>query len=278
MKNNIIKPSYEIYPNLNCAGIVYVNDVPVFEYLGDKTVDGIYDGSVPINHILLESGKYEVMGVMYPRHKQNSLTENDGMSIEFNLYDIDNWKETKHSFHPELNTPDAFFDKNGAITNVYKGLDSYIIKTTIDITLPFKLKGWQNSINLKELDQKRLQSEIFETYTKIHSLLKTYNASEFIEISKDKEKLQSEGFYFNKEKENEIRSKINQVFNKKLEVKPLDFSKLKLNIFGYGKLVNLLNPDGSSPIVFFDPIEPEIKVEFDIKLHKKSLRDNLTII
>ncbi|GAA4758388.1 MULTISPECIES: hypothetical protein [Flavobacterium] len=278
MKNKIIKPSYEIYPNLNCAVIVYVNDVPVFEYLGDKTIDGIYDGSVPINHILLESGKYEVKGVMYPRHKQNSLTENDGMSIEFNLSDIDNWKETKHSFHPELSTPDAFFDKNGAITNVYKGLDSYIIKTTIDVTLPFKLKGWQNSINLKELDQKRLQSEVFEAYTKIHSLLKTYNASEFIEVSKDKEKLQSEGFYFNKEKENEIRSKINQVFNKKLEVKPLDFSKLKLNIFGYGKLVNLLNPDGSSPIVFFDPIEPEIKVEFDIKLHKKSLRDNLTII
>ena len=96
------KPYYELYPNINCSGIILVNDVPAFSFLGEDTKEGIMDGQVPINHIVLQSGKYKVVGKMLPRFGHKNLTENDGMNINFNLCDFDHWKETKHSFFPEI--------------------------------------------------------------------------------------------------------------------------------------------------------------------------------
>jgi len=277
--STINNPFYELYPNLNCSGIVLINDVPVFSFLGKDTKDGILDGSVPINHVVLQSGKYNVVGKIFPRFGQNTLTENDGMEISFNLSDIDNWKETKQSFFPQLRTPDASFDKNNKITSLLKGLPYFEITTEIEVELPFVLDGWQNSIDLNKIDKTILKNKVIEFYSQIHAILKEHNASKFLELSKEKEDLQTKAFYFNSIRKQEIRNSIISLFNKNLEVLPLNPDELKLEIFGYGKLVSLIRTDGSAALQFKrDNIEGERNIELEVKLHARSLEKGLSII
>lgn len=279
IKNNIQNPYYELYPNLNCAGIVFVNDIPIFSFLGKDSKDGILDGSVPINHIVLQSGKYKVVGKLIPRFGQKTLTENDGMEISFNVSDIDNWKETKHSFFPQLSTPEASFDKNNKITSPLKGLPYFEIKTEIEIELPFVLDGWQNSVDLTKLDETVWKQKVIEYYTQLHAILKEHNATKFLELSKEKEDLQTKAFYFNSIRKQEIRNSIINLFNKNLEVLPLNEEDLKLEFYGYGKLVSLVRLDGSAALQFKrNTAEGERNIELEVKLHARTLEKGLSII
>lgn len=275
----IDKPYYELYPNLNCAGKVLINDVPVFNFLGEDSKDGILDGSVPINHIVLQSGRYEVVGKLFPRFGQKTLTENDGMNISFNLSDIDNWKETKHSFFPELNSPKASFDKDNKITSPVKGLPFFEIITEIEIELPFILDGWQNSVDLSKLEKSVIKQKVLEFYTQIHAVLKEHNATTFLELSKEKEDLQTKAFYSNSIRKQEIRDSIINLFNKNLEVIPLNEAELQLEFYGYGKLVSLVRLDGSSALQFKrNASQGERNIELKIKLHARTLEKGLSII
>jgi hypothetical protein len=280
MENHKINnPYYELYPNLNCAGRVLINDVPVFSFLGEDSKDGIMDGSVPINHIVLQSGKYKVIGKLLPRFGQKTLTENDGMSISFNLSDIDKWKETKHSFFPELSSPEASFDKDNKITSPIKGLPLFEIATEIEVELPFILDGWQNSVDLSKLEKEKIKQKVLEFYIQIHAVLKEHNASKFLELSKEKEDLQTKAFYFNSIRKQEIRDSIINLFNKNLEVLPLNEDELKLEFYGYGKLVSLVKLDGSSALQFKrNTSEGERNIELEIKLHARTLEKGLSII
>ncbi|WP_428230703.1 hypothetical protein [Flavobacterium sp.] len=275
----INNPYYELYPNLNCAGKVLVNDVPVFSFLGQDSKDGILDGSVPINHIVLQSGKYKVVGKLLPRFGQKTLTENDGMNISFNLSDIDNWKETKHSFFPELNSPGPSFDKNNKITSPVKGLPFFEIAAEIEVELPFVLDGWQNSVDLSKIEKSIIKQKVLEFFIQIHALLKEHNASKFLELSKEKEDLQTKAFYFNSIRKQEVRDSIINLFNKKLDVLPLNEAELKLEFYGYGKLVSLVRLDGSSALQFKKNIaEGERNIELEVKLHARTLEKGLSII
>jgi hypothetical protein len=279
MKENIKKPYYELYPNLNSSGIILVDDVPVFNFLGEDTIDGMLDGNVPINHVLLQSGKHTVSVKMLPRFKQKTLTENEGVTIKFNLCDFDNWKETKHSFFPELKSPDSYFDKDNKITSKIKGLPTFKFKTEIEVELPFVLDGWQNSVDLSKQDMDSLFRDTLTYYRQIHAILKEHNAIKFLEISKEKEALQTQAFYFDKTRKEEIRQSIINLFSRNLEVVPLIESDLKLEIMGYGKLVRLIKKDGSSALQF-KKIEENVekKIELEVKLHMRSLDKGLSII
>jgi hypothetical protein len=273
------KPYYELYPNINSSGIILVDNVPVFSFLGKDTEEGIMDGPVPINHILLQSGKHKVVGKMLPRFGKKSLTENDGMNINFNLSDFDHWKETKHSFFPEINSPDTYFDKDNKITRPVKGLPFFEIATEIDVELPFILDGWQNSVDLSKIDKEKLKKEVFSYYMQIHAVLVTHNSAKFLELSKEKEELQTQAFYFDATKKQEIRQSIISLFDKNLEVLPLNENELKLELWGYGKLVSLVRLDESSALQFISPnAGKESNVELEVKLHLREKNGELCII
>jgi hypothetical protein len=279
MKENIKKPYYELYPNLNSAGIILVDDVPVFSFLGEDTIDGMLDGNVPINHVLLQSGKHTVSVKMLPRFKQKTLTENEGVTIKFNLCDFDNWKETKHSFFTDLKSPAPYFGKNNKITSKINGLSTFEFKTEIEVELPFILDGWQKSLDLSKQDKNILFRGVLDYYRQIHALLKEHNAVKFLEISKEKEELQTKAFYFDENKKQEIRQSIVALFSRNLEVVPLIENELKIMCLGHGKLVSLVRLDGSSALQF-KKIEnnKEKKIELEVKLHMRSVDKGFSII
>lgn len=288
--NKLERPLYTIDPHIYCSGTVLVNDVPVIERYGDQTIGRSGSiGSIDINNVLLQSGKYNVIGKMFPRKNNKTLIETDAMLIDFYCADANPtiWKSSKHKFHPTLESPDSEMVPNpdpnaengNMLSNPIDGLPSYIIATEIEVELPFVLNGWQNSVDLTKLDEKILNEKVFEYYRQIHAVLKEHNAGKFLELSREKQKLQEQAFYFNEERRQSFKEGLASLFNQNLEIEPLNESELKLEFLGYGKLVRLMKLDGSQPLQFKSPNpKEESNVELEIKLHARSLEKGLSII
>jgi len=273
--NKLDKPLYTIDPHIYCSGTILVNDVPVIEWYGDQTIGrGGSIGDIDINNVLLQSGKFKVVGKMFPRKGMKTLTENETLFIDFYCAEAepDKWKFSMYKFHPKIESPWGGLSEN--INYPY-----FEIATEIEVELPFVLDGWQNSVDLSKLDKDILKEKVLEYYRQIHAILKEHNASKFLELSKEKQRLQEQAFYFNEERKQSFRASLTALFNQNLELEPLNEQELKLEFMGYGKLVRLIKIDGSQPLQFKSPNPKEqSNIELEIKLHIRTLEKGFSII
>ncbi len=286
-KHNFNAPWYELYYRMYCSGIIYVNDVPVIMSFGKKTREGGLVGQIPINNILLESGKYTVRGMMLPRTGDVKLGEDNYMSIDFNLSDIYNSKETKLNFHAKIESPDSNFVHDNSpdtkhdnkLSNPIENLLQYELLAEIEVELPYKLDGWQNSIDLSRIKEADLFKQVLMHYKIIHNTMIHYNSSEFLKLSKEKDYIQTQSFYLNSIKRENIHNDIFNLFQEKLEVLPLNENELKIEVFGNGKLVSLSRLDKSPALQFISPdISKEGNIELAVKLHMRSKEIGFSII
>lgn len=265
-------PLYSIYPRIYCSGTILVNDVPVLDWYGDETKEGGYGGDTMINHVLLQTGKYKVVGKMNPRSNKDTIKEEDTMSIEFYCADANNWKQSRSQFHPKIESPWDGLSKN--ITYPH-----FEIATEIEIELPFVLDGWQNSVNLSEIKREELFKEVLNYYKQIRLVLKEHNAAKYLELSQEKMKLQEQAFYFSEQRKKSFLDGAAQLFSQNLEVEELDENNLKMEVMGYGKLVRLVRLDGSQAMQFKSPdIDKHSNIELEIKLHKRTKQKDFSII
>jgi len=272
--NKLERPLYTIDPHIYCSGTILVNDIPVIDWYGNQTEDGGYLGALDINHVLLQSGQCRVVGKMFPRKGQKTLTEEEAMLIDFYCADADPkiWKSSIYKFHPKIESPWSGLSEN--INYPY-----FEIATEIEVELPFVLDGWQNSVDLSKLDKNVLKEKVLEYYRQIHAVLKEHNAGKFLELSREKQKLQEQAFYFNEERRQSFKEGLTALFNLNLELEPLNENELKLEFLGYGKLVRLMKLDGSQPLQFKSPNPKEqSNIELEIKLHVRNAEKGLSII
>ncbi|WP_456311754.1 hypothetical protein [Pseudomonas shirazensis] len=272
--NKLQSPLYTIDPHIYCSGTILINDIPVIDWYGEETKSGGYLGGIDINNVLLQSGKYKVVGKMFPRNGMKTLTEDEALLIEFFCADADPriWKSSKYKFHPKIESPWDGLSEN--INYPY-----FEIATEIEVELPFVLDGWQNSVDLSKLDKKFLKEKVFEYYRQIHIVLKEHNATKFLELSKEKQRLQEQAFYFTQERKQSFQQSLITLFNQNLELEPLNENELKLEFMGYGKLVRLMKVDGSHPLQFKSPnIKEQSNIELEIKLHLRTAEKGLSII
>jgi hypothetical protein len=194
------------------------------------------------------------------------------MSIDFILSDADNWKESRHQFHSKIEAP-----WDGLSENI--NYETFGITTEIEVELPFVLDGWQNSMNLDALGKKDLFREVLQFYNRMHKALSAHNVSDFLELSKDKMKLQEEAFYYSEDRKKSFYSSATELFNQGLSVEPLNEHELDLQIIGNGKLVRLMKKDGSQPLQYKSPnIDEQSNIAFEVKLHMRNKDNGLSII
>ncbi|WP_043706352.1 hypothetical protein [Tenacibaculum ovolyticum] len=268
------KPYYTIYPHIYCSGIIYINDVPAITWLGEETKEGGFGGDIPINQLVLESGKHAVKIVMLPRINKKTLTEEETFFADFYLSDVSpgRWKETSHKFHPKIESP-----WNGLSEGINYPI--FELKTEIEVELPYVLDGWQNSQDLTEIKEEILFRKVFSHYQQIHAVLAEHNVSKFLELSKEKMQLQEQAFYFSEERKKQFYEGALSLFSQNLKVEPLMKDELKLQIMGYGKLVRLIKLDGSEPLQYMSPnIENQSNIELEVKLHMRSEEKGFSII
>ena len=277
-------PYYYIYVYELSAGEIWVNDVPLVNWKGVQTENGVFNGEIPINQVVLENGTFQLECRLMPRSNNKFLDLSkspDIYTIGFKKREVNNLK-TKIDISQEIENPYSKWNeqKKRMVNETFTGLPIYIAKTSFEVTdLPFTLDGWQKSIDLSKLKEKDLLVDVIRYYRQIHSVMASHNVSKFLELSKEKMKLQEEAFYFTEERKRSFREAAAQLFNQKLEILPLNVTDLKLQIMGYGKLVRLVRLDGSAALQYKSPnVEKQSNVEIDIKLHMRSEEKGLTII
>lgn len=272
MLHDFKKPLYSIYPRIYCSGVILVNDVPVVDWYGNETKEGGYGGDTMINQAILESGKYQVVGKMFPRNGDALLTEEELLSIDFFCAEKNEWKASRFEFHPRIESPWDGLSEN--IKYPY-----YEIKTEIEVEVPYKIDGWQSSMDFRDFDESKLFDEVFGYYKEIHSILKEHNTAKYLDLSSEKMKIQEEVFYFENERKASFIAGANQLFSQNLNVEDLFPENMKIEIIGNGKLVRLMNQDGSQPLQFITPnIEKQNNIELEVKLHMRNKEMGLTII
>ncbi|MET3036292.1 hypothetical protein ABXT08_09335 [Chryseobacterium sp. NRRL B-14859] len=270
--HNFKKPLYSVYPRMYCSGTVYVNDVPVVDWYGDETKDGGFGGDTMINQALLQSGKYTVVGKMYPRLGKTVLDEDDTMSVDFFCADAENWKASRSVFRPKIESP-----WDGLSTEIK--YPHFEIVGEIEAELPFVLDGWQNSVDLKDMKKEDLFDEVLKYYRQIRSVLLEHNAGKYLEMSKEKMELQEQALYYTEDRKKSFLAGADQLFSQNLEVEELNEADLRLEIIGYGKLVRLMRKDGMQPLQFKSPdIEKQSNIELEVKLHMRTKEKGFSII
>ena len=266
-------PYYDLYIQAGCAMEVLVNDVIVSEWKGKDTAGTAgYFMNMPINQVLLESGTYKVIGKMYPDYGLKTLRQENGLSIDFYVSSIDNLKASRVKFHPRIKSPWHGMSEN--IAYPY-----FEIAAEIVVELPFVLDGWQHSVILSDWDKEDLFKQVLDYYQLIRLVLKEHDAAKFLEMSKEKTKLQEEAFYFDEEQKKDFLNGAAQMFAQNLDVEELNPSDLTLEIMGHGKLVRLMRKDGKQPLQFKSPdIEKQSNIELEVKLHLRSKEKGFSII
>ncbi|MDO6519035.1 hypothetical protein [Zobellia uliginosa] len=276
MQHNFLKPYYSIYQRFGCSGELYVNDVLVYSFFGDRTQEGGSTGAVPINNALLESGKYKVIGRMFPRFSNETITEEDYMSLDFHVAEAEGplgtMKKTRYKFHPRIEQP-----WDGLSENI--NYPVFEIATEIEVELPFVLDGWQNSVDLSKMKEEKLFEEVFAFYNQLYLVMESHNVGKYLELSKEKMKLQEKAFYFSEERKASFQKGAMQIFGQELQMVPMKKDELRIQVMGHGKLVRLVRLDGTEALKFKSP-DPEnhSDIEFEVKLHKRDAKKGLSII
>jgi len=60
---------------------IWVNDVPLINWTGVQTKDGVYNGEVPINQVILENGTFQLECKLVPRHGNKVLGQSKSPDI-----------------------------------------------------------------------------------------------------------------------------------------------------------------------------------------------------
>ncbi|MGN7759276.1 hypothetical protein ACTJIV_17525 [Chryseobacterium sp. 22532] len=270
--HNFKKPLYSVYPRMYCSGTIYVNDVPVIDWYGDETKEGGFGGDTMINQALLQSGKYQVVGKMYPRLGKNVLDEDDTLSVDFFCADFDNWKASRAEFRPKMESP-----WDGLTENVQH--PTFNVAGEIEVELPFVLDGWQHSVDFKDMKKEDLFSDVFRYYKQIRAVLVEHNVGKYLEMSHDKMQLQEQALYYTEDRKKRFLDSAGQLFGQNLAVEELNEADLHLEIMGYGKLVRLMRKDGSQPLQFKSPdLEKQGNIEMEVKLHMRTKEKGFSII
>ncbi|KMQ65438.1 hypothetical protein ACM46_05950 [Chryseobacterium angstadtii] len=267
-------PYYHLNINSFCQTEVYVNDVIIDEWKGLQTQGNERNIVVaPINHAILQSGKYKVVGKMSPKYGEKLLTEESSyLGIEFLVSEAARMKETRAPFQPKIESP-----WNGLSSGIQ--FPQFEIATEIEVELPFVLDGWQNSVDLNTIPENELFDQVYNYYHQIRNVLEQHDLETFLKMSEDKKNLQEQAFYFSEERKNDFLNGARQLFSQKLPVIELKREEVKMEIMGYGKLVRLIRNDGSQPLQFKSPDSFEqSNIELEVKLHMRSREKGLTII
>ena len=215
-----------------------------------KNVQG--ELSFGINTEILKSGKQRLKIRLYPyrdrpnRKWEKYLNKYAGLDVEIRemVYDAE---ERKFDYYPVFTyqTPREGKEslENGKKELLIKGneeLPYYEEEVTFEVKVPYKLKGWSESVDLTKENKDELLEEVKTYYLE---LMNDFKKRDTIAISKkyyEKEKEIAQALFFKEEK---IKSRwhedfLSRVLHKTAVVRP--FKTVNLEFLGNGKVVALL--------------------------------------
>ena len=223
------KPEYWLFLHSNnCSYVVTLDDMPIYTDYNEGSMKSL---SIPINNFLLESKKNELKVLILPKMDEKYYLDNvleSGFSLDVKVSRTENKKET------------IVFNKKISGAEQNESYKQIIIP--FESSVPYKLTGWTDSVDLTKEDKEVLGREV-ETFYR--ETMNDYRDRKIENIEKKYYKRQFENaqsFYSSKKEDSDkIVSEINKDINKEQDLK---LENYKLVFYGNGKVVGLVRTDG----------------------------------
>lgn len=268
VKNNSVnyngKPEYWLFLHSNdCSYIITLDDMPIYTDYNEGSMKSL---SIPLNNFILENKKHELKVLILPKidgnYNLNHFLE-DNFSLNIKVSRTENKKE------------DIVFDKKVSNSEQNQSLKQIIIPFESEV--PYKLKGWVNSVDLTKQDSENLRKEVESFYREMMDDYRNKNI-ESIERKYYKRQLENaQSFYLSKKEDSEkLVAEINKDVNKEQN---LNLENYKLVFYGNGKVVGLIRTDGEflGKSAFLGLTDEDFYI-YSLLLHRPNANGELEVI
>lgn len=259
------------FNSYNCTYEILVNDMPAYSDFGS----GNQGGAVwPISPNILKSGKQTITIRVFPKvdddDKMDSflLAKNCGLEVKVMSGDEEKEKpkEYKQLFYykmPEINLDNVPYLE-------FKGV--------FEASVPYQLKGWSQSQDLRKEDKAKLTREVLNFYNQYRKLMADGNMNAVAEQIYTRELETEQAYFQNKPADaTETWNRFDQIKAYHLEMLPLEHYELRF--FGDGRVVGLFRTDdelrGESALAGITDNKYKI---YNLLLHKPAGSDQLQVI
>ncbi|MGV0922980.1 hypothetical protein [Empedobacter tilapiae] len=266
------EPFYHLdYTSGSCLFKLYINEILIVDNLQEQKS---LAGNVLLNQFIYDEGIQIVRFELFPQEGNEILNENS--FIEIYLYVSDQttgFSNTIDILSRGTKLPHNLLYNEGKLLNT----STWIID--FEAKVPYSLEKKWNEAKEFNLDQNKIE-EIKGVYTEIYQLAQEGNAVELYEILEDSFHRTSITMY---EKE---RNNVVQVFENLIKKKPIGDSIYKLEklefgnvrIYGNGKVVDVLRPDGKPILLFKKKEEDENGATLEVRLYQSKEDSKYKII
>lgn len=255
------EPVYVIEVTSSSPYEIYVNDIMVDQYY-EK---GAIDYSFEINQWLLSSGTIPIKAKIFPKVDSNrkiiEVAAINYFEIKLSVFEKKKEKINRNVLEVfKLSIPDTIPST------------SYSDSWEYEFKLPYRLKGWDNSVVLE--NNKELLEEVIQSYRNIKNIINSGDFKEYLNIYRD---ANSEFYNSNYYTQTEIKveEEAMKLIIKNAKGKTNFDTNCNLKIYGNKKLVTLELKDGLSPIYSDDEKDLE---HFSLILHRPKEGEPLEVI
>lgn len=259
--NNAQSPYYSVeFSSTACGFEIRVNDMPAFRY-NEK---GMVSSEVPINHLILRSGKQKLSLQVFPVAPFNNLNRHSKVRISVSFYDAasGNFNETEVF---AFETPEV---PEGGIPEVGK-------EFFFEAKIPYQMDGWINSVDLSK--QKAIKEELLKYFREVHSILSVKDFNSFRRIYDTKLIEVDKSIYSTPEEtEDDWLELVEFISPEDMEVDPLPVD-CQVVLYGKGKVATLLDSE-HDPIIKFKSKDGKTEYQVPLLLHKPLRGEKFEVI
>lgn len=224
------QPQYWLFVHSNdCSFSAKVDDMPVYTDFNSGSLKSV---SLPINPLLLESGKHTLAVTLLPKIDDNynlDTTLSKAYSVKIKIVRNENKKDSV-----------LFEEEFKASPQEEPPLKEYLIP--FDVEVPYKLSGWKNGVNLQAEDAKVLEQEVVNMYKSLMKDYETKNMSSVVDKYYKRQLENAESLYLDSPQDSKnLIAELQKDLNKKQAFKLEHYA---LQYFADGKVVALIRTDG----------------------------------
>ena len=246
-----------------CSVELSINGIPNYNHFAEEDIMSTAKIDWPINCSISKNGLQHFEVLVLPL--KNKITILPKALVRIKIFKTEAIEEYVNQELVSKEIEITFADK--------KGLPTYIIKNTFPAELPFKIEGWENSVDLSKEDKNELYKEIIVWNEKIAQIYQTSDAAGYKKAFGKRDLEQNRLLY--------ILQNDNPSFHPKdKDILSLPNILYKLELYANGKLASVRMPY-ELPGFRYDPkIQDENAMGFSLNIyfHRKQKGMPLEII
>lgn len=214
----------------------YINNM----VLEKDYLTGSSDSELIINDLILKSGKQKLQIVLLPNDGNKTV---DKLGIDYLTLSIYRYN----------NGYTSYVERKSTLIYEFKLDDPHVEMPIItkewifNIDVPYKLKNWEHSIDLRKEDEDKLLKEVVDYYNHLANIINKGDKNSFLTIMKVRDSEVFKSLYNDAELIKEDEQYIDNRLSKSIgNIQPI--KNYNIVFYGNGKIVTLEDKKGETPL------------------------------